>query len=315
MVIFVIFYMAKVLVTGGAGYIGSHTLIELVSGTDYEVVSLDNFSNSDEKAYRRVEAITGKTVIHHPVDIADPDSLRKIFSLHGDIAGVIHFAAFKSVSESVEKPLRYYANNINGLINLLRLCKEYKVNNFIFSSSCSVYGNTNVLPVTEATPFGNAESPYAHTKQIGEEILKNFFVANPSFRAISLRYFNPAGAHSSGKNGELPIGKPSNLVPAITQFAIGKISSLLVHGTDYPTRDGSCIRDYVHVSDVARAHVLALQKLRSIGQGFYDCYNLGTGNGVTVLEAIEAFEKSTQKKLNYEIIQKLEEELPNKNEP
>jgi UDP-glucose 4-epimerase len=221
--------------------------------------------------------------------------------MHGDIAGVIHFAAFKSVSESVERPLRYYSNNINGLINLLRLCKEYKINNFIFSSSCSVYGNTNVLPVTEVTPFGIAESPYAHTKQVGEEILRNFFVANPTFKAISLRYFNPAGAHITGKNGELPIGKPSNLVPAITQFAIGKISSLVVHGTDYPTRDGSCIRDYVHVSDVAQAHVLALKKLIHQNNGFYDCFNLGTGTGVSVLEAIDAFEKIAQTKLNYTI--------------
>ena len=293
--------MSKVLVTGGAGYIGSHTLIELLNRTDFEVISLDNFSNSDEKTYRRVSDITGKKVISHPVDICEPDSLRKIFSLHEDIVGVIHFAAFKSVGESVEKPLRYYHNNINGLINLLRLCKEYKINNFIFSSSCSVYGNTEKLPVTEQTPFGHAESPYAHTKQVGEEILRNFIVANPFFRAVSLRYFNPAGAHSSGKNGELPIGNPSNLVPAITQFAIGKLNSLTVHGCDYDTRDGSCIRDYVHVSDVAEAHVLALTKLKGMTSGYYDCLNLGTGNGVSVLEAIHAFEKVSDKKLNYTI--------------
>ena len=293
--------MKKILVTGGAGYIGSHTIIELLKKMDTEVVSIDNYSNSDDSTYKRIEKIAGVKVSYHPIDLCDFEALKKVFALHPGISGVIHFAAFKSVGESVEKPLRYYYNNLNGLINLLRICKEYKVNEFIFSSSCSVYGNTQVLPVTEVTPFGKSESPYANTKQMGEEILEHFAKANPAFKAISLRYFNPAGAHDSGLNGELPIGKPSNLVPAITQFAIGKINQLYVHGADYPTRDGSCVRDYIHVSDLAQAHVMASEKLLSLNDHNYRVYNLGTGRGVTVLEAIHAFEKVTGKKLAYQI--------------
>jgi UDP-glucose 4-epimerase len=291
--------MAEVLVTGGAGYIGSHTIIELLKNTGYDVVSIDNFSNSDEGSYSRVTEISGKEITSHPLDLCDADSLKKIFSMHDEIIGVIHFAAFKSVPESMEKPLRYYSNNVDSLINLLRICKDYKVRNFIFSSSCSVYGNTNALPVKEDTPFAKAESPYGHTKQIGEGIMESFCRANPKFKGISLRYFNPAGAHESGLTGELPIGKPSNLVPAITQFAIGKLQNLTVHGSDYDTRDGSCIRDYVHVSDIASAHVLALEKLIQLKEDFYNVYNLGSGKGVSVLEAIHSFEKVSGKKLNY----------------
>lgn len=293
--------MAKILVTGGAGFIGSHTILELLSSADVEVISIDNFSNSDEKTYDRIKEISGKEITEHPFDLCDADALRKIFSMHNDITGVIHFAAFKSVPESTEKPLRYYGNNINSLINLLKVCKDYKVNNFIFSSSCSVYGNTKELPVTENTPFEKAESPYAHTKQIGEGIMESFCAANPAFKAISLRYFNPAGAHISGLNGELPIGKPGNLVPAITQCAIGKFDAITVFGTDYDTRDGSCIRDYIHVSDIAEAHVKALEFLMKKKEGFYKAYNLGTGIGVSVLEAIQSFEKVSGKKLNYTI--------------
>jgi UDP-glucose 4-epimerase len=219
--------------------------------------------------------------------------------MHNDIAGVIHFAAFKSVHESTLKPLQYYHNNITSLINLLRLCRDYKVKSFIFSSSCSVYGNTTELPVTESTPFSKAESPYGHTKQIGEGIMESFCKANPDFRAISLRYFNPAGSHESGLTGEFPIGRPSNLVPAITQFAIGKLEELVVNGTDYDTRDGSCIRDYIHVSDIANAHVKAMNKLINLMDGYYGVYNLGTGKGVSVLEAIHSFEKVSGCKLNY----------------
>jgi UDP-glucose 4-epimerase len=227
------------------------------------------------------------------------DSLKKIFSMHREIVGVIHFAAHKSVPESVNKPLEYYSNNINSLINLLKVCNDYKVNNFIFSSSCSVYGNTNVLPVTEETPFGKAESPYAHTKQICEGILENFCIANPSFKAIALRYFNPGGAHVSGLTGEVPVGKPSNLVPAITQCAIGKFDNLTVFGSDYDTRDGSCIRDYIHVSDIANAHLKSLELLLKQKKSFHKVYNLGTGDGVSVLEAIHSFEKVSGVKLNY----------------
>ncbi|MFN5459609.1 MAG: UDP-glucose 4-epimerase GalE [Bacteroidota bacterium] len=293
--------MKKVLVTGGSGYIGSHTIIELLRKKDLEVISIDNYSNSNDNTYERIKNITGSEITYHPIDICDLNALKKVFSLHPDISGIIHFAAFKSVGESVEKPLKYYSNNLNGLINLLRVCKEYKVNNFIFSSSCSVYGNTSILPVTESTPFAKAESPYANTKQMGEEIIEHFVNANPNIKVISLRYFNPAGAHQSGLNGELPIGKPSNLVPAITQFAIGKINELLVNGTDYTTRDGSCVRDFIHISDLAEAHVMAIEKLFVSSFPFYKVYNLGTGNGVTVLEAIEAFEKISGKKLNYKV--------------
>ena len=293
--------MKKVLVTGGAGYIGSHTLIELLDHTHAEVISIDNYSNSDDQSYQRIERITGKKVIQHPIDLCDVDSIKKVFSLHQEISGVIHFAAFKSVGESVEKPLKYYHNNLNSLVNLLRVCKEYKVTNFIFSSSCSVYGNTKELPVSEDTPFCKAESPYANTKQMGEEILENFTRANPGFKAISLRYFNPAGAHNSGLTGELPKGRPSNLVPAITQFAIGKIDELTVNGTDYSTRDGSCVRDYIHVSDLAEAHVIALRKISETSLSSYQVINLGTGKGVSVLEAIEAFEKVSGIKLRYKI--------------
>jgi UDP-glucose 4-epimerase len=291
--------MAEILVTGGAGYIGSHTILEIFSGTGYDVVSIDNFSNSDESVYKRITEISGKEITEHPLDMCDYDSLKKIFSMHREIVGVIHFAAHKSVPESTEKPLKYYSNNINSLLNLLRVCKDYKVKNIIFSSSCSVYGNTVELPVTENSPMGKAESPYGHTKQIGEGIIESFCNANPGFKAISLRYFNPAGAHPSGLIGELPIGRPGNLVPAITQFAIGKYSELTVHGTDYPTRDGSCIRDYIHVSDIALAHLKALELLMNQKTDFYKVYNLGTGKGISVLEAINAFEKVSGVKLNY----------------
>ncbi|MFN6039272.1 MAG: UDP-glucose 4-epimerase GalE [Bacteroidota bacterium] len=293
--------MKKIIVTGGAGYIGSHTLIELIKDSENQVISIDNYSNSDDDTYKRIQKITSRKIEYHPIDLCDVEALKKVFSLHDNISGIIHFAAFKSVGESVDKPLKYYSNNINSLINILKVSKEYKVNNFIFSSSCSVYGNTTILPVNENTPFSKAESPYASTKQMGEEILENFVKANPTFQAISLRYFNPAGAHETGLNGELPIGKPSNLVPAITQFAIGKIEELHVNGVDYNTRDGSCVRDYIHVSDLAEAHVTALKKLFDSKNFNYKVYNLGTGNGVTVLEAIKAFEKVAKIKLNYKI--------------
>jgi UDP-glucose 4-epimerase len=293
--------MAEILVTGGAGYIGSHTILELFAKTGFDVVSIDDFSNSDESTYSRVTEISGKEVTEHPLDLCDFDSLKKIDSMHRDIVGVVHFAALKSVPESVARPLDYYSNNINSLLNLLRVCKDYKIKNFIFSSSCSVYGNTDQLPVTEETPFGKAESPYAHTKQVCEGILENYCIANPAFKAISLRYFNPAGAHISGLTGEMPIGKPSNLVPAITQFAIGKYDELTVFGNDYATRDGSCIRDFIHVTDIANAHVKAIELLMKQKDNFYKVYNLGTGKGISVLEALHSFEKVSGKKLNYKI--------------
>jgi UDP-glucose 4-epimerase len=295
--------MAKqtVLVTGGAGYIGSHTIIELLANDNYEVISADCFFNSSPKAYTQIEQITGKKFKTYNVDLCNEKAFDEIFS-STKIDGVIHFAAFKAVGESVEQPLKYYHNNIASLVNLLSLCKKHKVQNVIFSSSCSVYGNVQKLPVDENTPMPKAESPYAYTKQIGETMLEDFCRTNNSFNANALRYFNPVGSHTSAKMGEWPLGKPNNLVPLITGTAIGKYPQLTVLGGDYPTRDGTCIRDYIHVTDIANAHVLALNYLlEHKNKNNYDVFNLGSGNGVSVLEAIAAFEKVSGKKLNYKI--------------
>ncbi len=295
--------MAKktVLVTGGAGYIGSHTIIELLSSNNYEVISADYFFNSSPKAYTQVEQITGKKFKTYKIDLCNENEFDKIFT-ENKIDGVIHFAAFKAVGESVEQPLKYYHNNITSLVNLLSLCEKYTINNVIFSSSCSVYGNVKKLPVDEHTPIPKAESPYAYTKQIGENMLEDFCKQHATFNAIALRYFNPVGAHISAKIGEWPLGKPNNLVPLITGTAIGKYTQFTVLGGDYPTRDGTCIRDYIHVSDIANAHVLALDYLiQHKNTKNCDVFNLGSGNGVSVLEAIAAFEKISGKKLNYKI--------------
>jgi len=293
--------MAKqtVLVTGGAGYIGSHTIIELLAGDKYNVISADCFFNSSPKAYTQIEKITGKEFKTYAVDLCDEQAFDKIFT-ENKIDGVIHFAAFKAVGESVEKPLKYYHNNIASLVNLLSLCEKHQVQNVIFSSSCSVYGNVQTLPVNENTLIPKAESPYAYTKQIGEIMLEDFCKQHAPFNAIALRYFNPVGAHISAKIGEWPLGKPNNLVPLITGTAIGKYPVLTVLGGDYPTRDGTCIRDYIHVTDIATAHVLALDYLlQHKNRNNYEVFNLGSGNGVSVLEAIAAFEKVSGKKLNY----------------
>lgn len=287
-----------ILVTGGSGYIGSHTIVELLE-KGFEVVSVDNQSNSSIEAYENIFKITGKRIINYSIDICELEQLEIIFKQH-HFSGIIHFAAFKAVGESVEFPLKYYYNNINSLINILDLSKKYNINNLIFSSSCSVYGNIEKLPVDENTVLPKAESPYAYTKQIGEVILQDVCKTNSKFNAISLRYFNPVGAHISGLIGESPINKPNNLVPIITATAIGKIKQLSVHGNDYPTRDGTCIRDYIHVTDIARAHVLAMDKLIKYKPEFnYDVINLGSGNGISVLEMINAFEKISGEKLNY----------------
>lgn len=292
----------KILITGGSGYIGSHTIIEILENTNWEVIAVDNYSNSTEDTYERIEKITGKSIQYYNIDLKDKTATHKLFSEHNDIQGIIHFAAFKSVSESVANPLMYYDNNINSLLNILACQKEFEIPYLIFSSSCSVYGNINTLPVTEETPFNKTESPYAYTKQIGEQLVADFIKVNPTLKAISLRYFNPVGAHKSGLNGELPLSTPSNLVPYITQTAIGKLNQLTVFGNDYNTKDGTCVRDYIHVSDIASAHLLALQQLIKTPQfPSQSIINLGTGVGVTVLEAIEAFEKVTDKKLNYTI--------------
>ncbi|MBV6484717.1 MAG: UDP-glucose 4-epimerase [Flavobacteriales bacterium] len=292
----------KILITGGAGYIGSHTIIEILENTNWEVISIDNYSSSSEKTYQRIEKITGKKVTYYNIDLTDLSLTEKVFEENTDIAGIIHFAAFKSVPESVENPLMYYHNNLNSLINILKCQAKYNIPNLIFSSSCSVYGNLTELPVTETTPLNKPESPYAYTKQIGEKMVDDFIKTNANLKAISLRYFNPVGAHKSGLNGEVPIARPNNLVPYITQTAIGKLEQLTVFGGDYATNDGTCIRDYVHVCDIASAHVKALQKLvedKNFEQ--HSIINLGTGVGVSVLEAIKAFEKVSNQKLNYKI--------------
>ena len=294
--------MQTIIVTGGAGYIGSHTIIELLNQTDYNIVSIDNFSNSTPETFDRIESITGKRVQNLNVNICNLEALEFAISSIKNPIGIIHFAAFKSVGDSVSNPLSYYHNNLESLINILKICKLKNIDNFIFSSSCSVYGNVDVLPVTEETPFALAESPYAHTKQIGEDIVSNFTKSEQSFKAVLLRYFNPVGAHQSGLNGELSKDKPNNLVPFITQSAIGILPPLTVFGGDYDTRDGSCIRDYIHVSDIADAHVKALNYLIENRQKQKtSIFNLGTGNGVSVFEAINSFEKVSNQKLNYSV--------------
>jgi UDP-glucose 4-epimerase len=291
-----------VLVTGGAGYIGSHTIIELLETTDFNVISVDNFSNSSSKTFERIEKITGKKITNYNVDLCNKINLEKVFENEKNIIGIIHFAAFKSVGESVSNPHKYYHNNINSLLNVLDCCLKFNIPNFIFSSSCSVYGNISRLPVKEDTPFGKAECPYAFTKQVGEEIIKDYSKAFPQLQTIALRYFNPVGAHVSGLIGESPINKANNLVPIITQTAIGKIKEMTVFGNDYTTRDGTCIRDYVHVTDIAAAHIKALTYLlKNKNQSNFSIFNLGTGTGVSVLEAIAAFEKISGQKLNYSI--------------
>ncbi|MCA6436004.1 MAG: UDP-glucose 4-epimerase GalE [Bacteroidota bacterium] len=293
--------MKTIIVTGGAGYIGSHTLIELLQTTDFKIVSIDNYSNSDASTYQRVSQITNKPFDQIDIDLCDKKALNESLNKYPKIDGIIHFAAFKTVPESVTLPVKYYNNNLVSLLNLLDYCKEKNIRHFIFSSSCSVYGNADELPVTEETPLKKAESSYAHTKQIGEEILNYFAPSVPDFKAIILRYFNPVGAHISGLNGELPISKPNNLVPIITQTASGK-NNLTVFGNDYNTPDGTCIRDYIHVTDIATAHVKALLYLFESGAPEkLSVFNLGTGKGVSVLEAIKSFEKMSGQQLNYTI--------------
>lgn len=292
----------KILVTGGAGYIGSHTIIDLLEHTAWKVISADNFSNSSPAVFQRIKKITGKQVKNYETDLCRRDGVEKIFKENSDIRGIIHFAAFKSVPESVEKPLHYYHNNIESLINMLYCAKKYNAPYFIFSSSCSVYGNITRLPVNEKTPIGYAESPYGYTKQVGERILSDFTAANEGIDAISLRYFNPVGAHPSGLNGETTTQKPNNLVPMITQTAAGLHKQLTVFGDGYKTRDGTCIRDYVHVCDIASAHRDALTYLFKKSEALpYSVINLGSGKGVTVMGMIKAFEAVSGEKLNYTV--------------
>lgn len=292
--------MKKILVTGGCGYIGSHTIVDLFQN-GFDVISIDDNSRSTKYLLDGVEKICGKKVKNYKVNLADYNDTRAVFQENEDITGIIHFAAYKAVGESVAEPLMYYENNLFALINLLKCVDEFEVPYFVFSSSCTVYGNPDEIPVTEQSPIKPAESPYGSTKQMGEAIIRDVIKASPA-KAILLRYFNPVGAHPSILIGELPLGKPANLVPAITQTAIGKLPQLTVFGNDYPTRDGSCVRDYIHVADIAHAHTLAIQYLID-NKNTTDCdiFNLGTGNGVTVLEAIKTFEDVTGQKLNYKI--------------
>lgn len=290
----------KILVTGGTGFIGSHTVVELYNA-GYTPVIVDNLSNSSIKILDQIEKIIGFKPEFHEFDLCDEIKTSAFLAANDDIKGIIHFAAFKAVGESVQKPLEYYHNNFVSLFNLLNAYKERPIN-FVFSSSCTVYGQPDVLPVTEAASVKKAESPYGNTKQVAEEILSETASVNKNYNIVALRYFNPVGAHETALIGELPIGVPQNLVPFITQTAIGKREKITVFGDDYDTPDGSCIRDYIHVVDLAKAHVAAIKRMEEDrSKDNYEVFNIGTGKGTTVLEIINAFEKSTGEKLNYQI--------------
>jgi UDP-glucose 4-epimerase len=291
-----------VLVTGGTGYIGSHTTVELMN-SGYDVVIIDNLSNSEKSVLDGITEITGRRPYFEQFDICDKERLNNFFKIYRKIDAVIHFAAYKAVGESVEKPLMYYQNNLTTLMNMLGGMIEHKFTNFVFSSSATVYGQPDELPVKESAPFKSADSPYGNTKQIAEEIIHDTVHANSSLKAISLRYFNPIGAHLSSLIGELPRGVPNNLVPFITQTAVGVREELKVFGDDYNTPDGSGIRDYINVVDLAKAHVISIQRMISEkSKSNLEVFNLGTGKGTSVLEIVNAFEKVTGEKLNYKIV-------------
>ena len=297
--------MKKVLVTGGLGYIGSHTVVEL-QNAGFEVVIIDNLSNSSLEVLDGIIEITGKIPLFEKIDLRQKSEVIQFFEKYQDISGIIHFAASKAVGESVENPLLYYENNLSTLIYLLQACNNYTIENFIFSSSCTVYGEPDKLPIDESAPIKKATSPYGNTKQISEEILNDSCKVS-NLKSIALRYFNPIGAHDSSKIGELPLGIPKNLVPFITQTAAGLRDQLSVFGDDYPTEDGSCIRDYIHVVDLAKAHVVALERLlKDRNSNQFETFNIGTGKGSSVLEVVHAFEKVTQQKLNYKIVNRRE---------
>ena len=294
--------MKQILVTGGTGYIGSHTVVEL-QNAGYEVVIVDNLSNSGIGVLDGIEKITGIRPLFEQFDLTEMDKLDGFFAKYPNIAAIIHFAASKAVGESVEKPLLYYRNNLVSLINLLECQIKYGVSNIVFSSSCTVYGQPDQLPVTENTPRKDAESPYGNTKRVNEDILHDTIAANPQIKGIALRYFNPVGAHPSALIGELPLGVPANLVPFITQTAAGLRNELKVFGDDYNTIDGSAVRDYINVVDLAKAHVVAVERLlENKNKTGYEIFNLGTGTGVSVLEAVHAFEKASGVKLKYKIV-------------
>ncbi len=292
----------QILVTGGTGYIGSHTVVEL-QNAGYEVIIVDNLSNSSVEVLGGIERITGIRPAFEQFDLIEKDKMDAFFSSYRNIEAIIHFAASKAVGESVEKPLLYYRNNLVSMINLLECQIKYGISNIVFSSSCTVYGQPDVLPVTENTPRKDAESPYGNTKRVNEDILKDTIAANPQIKGIALRYFNPVGAHPSAEIGELPLGIPANLVPFVTQTAAGLRTELMVFGNDYNTVDGSAVRDYINVVDLAKAHVIAVNRLvENKNKSGYEIFNLGTGTGISVLEIIQAFENSTGVKLNYKIV-------------
>lgn len=292
----------KILVTGGLGYIGSHTVVALQK-SGYDVVVIDNLSNSSIDVLDRIESITGKRPLYQELELRDKPAVVSFFEKHKDLDGIIHFAASKAVGESMENPLLYYENNLNTLVYVLQECEKYQIGNFIFSSSCTVYGEPDSLPITEAAPVKPATSPYGNTKQIAEEILVDVCRVSETLNSIALRYFNPIGAHKSAEIGELPKGSPQNLVPFITQTAAGIREQLSVFGNDYPTEDGSNVRDYIHVVDLANAHVVALERLlNKKNTSNYEVFNIGTGRGSSVLEVVNAFEKVTNQKLNYKIV-------------
>ncbi len=292
----------KVLVTGGTGYIGSHTVVEL-QNEGFEVFIIDNLANSDIKVLDGIRLITGKKPVFEQIDLCDFDRLQGFFPLNPDIEAIIHFAAYKAVGESVEKPVLYYHNNLVSLLNLMKCMQDFNIPSMVFSSSCTVYGQPDTLPVPEYSPVQEAVSPYGNTKQIGEEIIRDTLHSCKELKAISLRYFNPIGAHPSSHIGELPIGIPENLVPYITQTAAGIRDELRVFGDDYDTPDGSCIRDYLHVIDLAQAHVVALKRLlEGKNKDNYEIFNLGTGKGVSVFEIIDSFERVSGEKLKYRVV-------------
>jgi len=291
----------KILVTGGTGYIGSHTVVELQQ-KGHEVIIVDNLSNSNIKVLDAIESISGTKPQFEQFDLGDPTKTAGFFKRNADIEGIIHFAAFKAVGESVQLPLKYYHNNLFSLVNILEGMKENKIQNLVFSSSCTVYGQPEKLPVTEDAPVQKAESPYGNTKQISEEIIEDSIKAT-DIKGIALRYFNPIGAHESAKIGELPLGVPNNLMPFITQTAIGIRECLSVFGDDYNTPDGTAVRDYIHVVDLAKAHVVAVERMAGNKMKKpFEFFNLGTGKGSSVLEVINSFERSTGETLNYKIV-------------
>ena len=301
--------MSKILVTGGAGYIGSHTVVEL-QNAGYEVIIVDNLSNSDASVIEGIERITNIRPAFEQVDCNDMEAMKEVFLRYEGIKGIIHFAASKAVGESVQLPLLYYRNNIVSLLNILDLMPENEVEGLVFSSSCTVYGQPDILPVTESAPIKPALSPYGNTKQISEEIIRDAIHAGAPYKSIILRYFNPIGSHPSAEIGELPLGVPQNLIPFLTQTAIGKREQLNVFGDDYDTPDGSCIRDYINVVDLAKAHVAAIDRILSKKtKNNCEIFNLGTGAGLSVLELIHAFEKATGAKVNYKIVGRREGDI------